>query len=279
MNQIANTAPTLPGLLPNVEALDLANSFRPTVEGFQVLINRMPSMTERHVMVTRSEALALALTPIGNRRDDQVAAASVIASLLVGYSSSRKDKSAAETVTVYLEHLKGIPLFAIKAACEDVKAGRVYDVEKRTGNRIPLDPDFPPSTVRLRSIAQKHVDAIANEKNRFDRVLRAKRTLPAPITEAQRQVVGEGFKKLKADLAMRTAAADLERKAERESEQRACCDRLIRAEYEAQGLEPVLAGDMLVSLSMLLSSGWEITETSFGGEVRRELVRPAAAHE
>jgi hypothetical protein len=278
MNQLAPTEPMLPGLLPNVEALELANSFGAGIDGLEIVVNRMPTMIERQVMAERNNALAHALVPIGERREDQVQAAAVIASLLVGYSSARKDKAAAETVTVYLEHLKGVPLFAIRAACEDVKAGRVYDVEKRTGNRIPLDPDFPPSTVRLRTVARRHVDVLASEKDRFDRVLRARRTLPPPISQAERELVGERFKDLQAEMRSRSAAADLEeaaRKVERAADQRARGDRLIRAEYEALGLvPPTTDGGALVSLSMLRSAGWTVQETPFG----RELIRPGAAH-
>lgn len=279
MNQLTTTEPTLPGLLPNVEALALANSFGARLEVYEVMVVRMPTMAERQILSSRNDALAGALTPIGDRREDQVTAASVIASLLVGYSSARKDKSAAETVTVYLEHLKTVPLFAIRAACEDVKAGRVYDVERRTGNRIPLDPDFPPSTVRLRSVAQKHVEVMASEKYRFELVLRAKRALPPPISEEERTAVGERFKELQADMAARAAISSLEEtaaKLARADEQRARGERLIVAEYEALGLEPVRNGGILCSLSMLKNAGWRVEELNFGGEIRRSLVAPAA---
>ena len=278
--QVAVREQTLPGLLPNEEALELANGFGATLEGFEVLIVRMPTATERQIMTSRNAALVEALTPIGESRDAQSEAATVVASLLVGYGSTRRDKAAAETVTVYLEHLRGVPLFAIRAACEDVKAGRVYDVERRTGNRIPLDPDFPPSTIRLRQVAQKHVDAMELERSRFDRVLRAKKTLPPPICEEERRAVGERFRELQADMARRVAEGDLEetaRKARLADEARTRNERLIVAEYEALGLEPVRSGGVLCSLSMMKAAGWRVEETNFGGEVRRALVSPAGA--
>lgn len=258
MNQLAPHEPTLPGLLPNVEALVLANSFGVIVEGHETLVTRMPTATERQVLHSRAEALMGALTPIGERRADQAEAASVIAAMLVGYNSARKDKAAAETVTVYLEHLKTIPLFAIKAACEDVKAGRVYDVDRRTGNRIPLDPDFPPSTIRLRSVAQKHIDAMSAEKYRFDRVLRAKRALPPPIPEAERAAVAQKFLGLKADLERAAAGDELEenkRKARIAGEHRARTDQLILGEYAALGIEPVRNDGMLVSPALARKLG------------------------
>lgn len=280
MNKIAVHAPTLPGLLPNVEALRLAQSFHAMLEGHEVLVDRLPTAVERQQLSARADALAVALRPIGESSDDRGGASVAIAAMLVGYGAGRKDKAAAETVAVYLEHLGGIPLFAVRAACDDVKCGRVYDVEKRTGNRIPLDPDFPPSTVRLRSVAQKHVDELAIEKWRFDRLLRAKRIIAPPISEAERARMAENFKGLQRDMASRSAATELEeaeRKARLADEARARNEQTIVAEYAALGLEPVRNGGILCSLSMMKSAGWHVEEVNFGGEIRRSLVSPAAA--
>ena len=256
MNQIERTEQTLPGLLPDVEALELARGFRVVVEGLEVLVDRMPTMVEREIMMARAGAIGRALAPIGERREDREEAAAAIASMLVGYNSTRKDKAAAETVTVYLQHLKGVPLFAIRAACEDVKAGRVYDVEKRTGNRIPLDPDFPPSTVRLRLVAQKYVEQLQGERWQFEKVLRAKRTIAAPPSEAERQRVGELFKDLQATMTASVAGDDLERAAELErktEEQRRARDREILAEYERLGIEPMRMAGVLISPELVRS--------------------------
>lgn len=279
MNQVEVHEPTLPGLLPDKDALDVARSFTTVLDGHEFLIDRMLDQAERDVLTRRASALSDVLMPLSKRRSDQVAAASVIAALLVGYGVGRKDRAAAETVTVYLEHLKSVPLFAIRAACEDVKAGRVFDVDRRTGNRTPLDPDFPPSTVRLRAVAEKHVKAVEDEKFVFDRVLRAKRTLPPPIPEAERRIVAARFKELTDDMHRREAQQDLDRveaRARTDEEARARGDRLIEVEYRSAGLEPVRNGaGMLVSLSSMKLAGWTVEETIRGGVVGRALVAPA----
>lgn len=280
MNNSTALAPTLPGLLPNVEAMRLAGSFHTMIEGHEVLVDRLPTAVERQQFWARAEAIADALRPIAGNRDDRAAAAAAIAAMLVGYGAGRKDKAAVETVAVYVEHLREIPLFAIKAACEDVKHGRVYDVEKRTGNRVPLDPDFPPSTIRLRSVAQKHVNELAGEKWRFDRLLRAKRLIKPPISEAERARTIEKIRDLQADMARSGAEVDLAetaRKVRLAAEAQARGERLIVAEYEALGLEPVRSGGVLCSLSMMKAGGWRVEETQLAGEVRRELVPPAGA--
>jgi hypothetical protein len=248
--QLVNQDPTLPGLLPNVEVLRLAQSFRTYDEGGELVIDRMPSAAERHLLIERSQELGVALQPIAERSANQVEAGAVIAALLVGYGISRNDKSSGQTIAVYIKHLESVPLFAIKAACDDVRFGRVYDVDRRTGNRIPLDPDYPPSTVRLRMVAQKHIDAMFAEKYAFDKVLRAKRALPALPSEAERARVSEQLKGLARDIAARSASEDLEgieRAARRAEESRSLSERLILAEYARLGMKPERVAGILVS--------------------------------
>jgi hypothetical protein len=255
---VAARAPTLPGLLPDVEALRLAESFRTYEEYGQAVLDRMPTADEKQAMTRRSQDIASALKLIGDGVMAKAEAAEIIAGLLVGYGYARGDKAAAQTVTVYVKHLETVPLFAIRAACEDVKAGRVFDVDRRTGNRVPLSPDKEPSTVRLRAVAQKHVDALLAEQWKFDRVLRAKRALPPPVPEAERARIAAKFANLGEDLKAATADDDLEREnvAARVAERmNAARDEDILAEYARLGVEPVRSGGLLVSPELARRTG------------------------
>lgn len=280
MNQLTKAAPTIPGLLPDAEALALALSLDARIDGLNVTVTRMPTTVERQVMAARSEAIGKAIRPMAP--SERPAAAAAIAGLLVGYGYARNDPRAAETIATYVAHLADMPLFAVVAACDDVRERRVYDTDPRTGNRKPLNPDKEPSTIRLGTIAQKHVDRLSAERYAFDKVLLAKKVLPAPPSQEEREHVAGKLKQLSEDLRAHSAEEDLkvrQRDAARADEKRKGGDRLIRDEYEALGLEPVEQGGLLVSLSMLLASGWTVAETKFGGDVRRELVRPGAAHD
>lgn len=278
--QIIAHEPTLPGLVPDAEAARLIASFRVSTEGARMMVDRMPSAVERQSLQTRAAALATSLAPISASLSAREDAAEAIAGLLVAYGYARNDRASTSTVTLYVQHLESIPLFAIKAACEDVKAGRVFDIDQRTGNRKPLNPDKEPSTIRLRAVAQKHVDRLAEEKWRFDRILLAKYVADAPVPEHERKAVAARFVELKADLERRAAKEsieDVERRVAREEAQRRGAERLIEAEYEALGLAPVRQGGVLVSLSMMKQGGWRVEETNFGGDIRRKLVRGAPA--
>lgn len=247
--QVTTYEPTLPGLLPNVEAARLADSFRFIIESHEALIDRMPTVVERQMLASRSASIDAALAPLGRNRETHDAAAEALADLFVAYGIGRADKKSGQTVTVYLKHLEGVPLFALIAAVDDVKYNRVYDVHPRTGDRIPLDKDFPPSSIRLRSVAEKHVSKLYEEKLKFDRVLKAKRLFAPPINEAERAKVLAGLQELSRQLggpdpaeqhAAHVASWRLHLGMLRRSED-------ILGEYAARGLAPVRAGRYAVS--------------------------------
>ena len=256
---IATRAPTLPGLLPDVEALRLAEGFRAQEQDGQMVLARMPTPDEKETLARRTAEIAIVLEPVGSDRMRQAEASEIIAGLLVGYGYARGDKAAAQTVAVYVKHLDMLPVFAIRAACEDVKAGRVYDIDARTGNRKPISPDKEPSTVRLRQVAEKHVDALLAEKWKFDRVLRAKRALPPPLDEAGRVRMAAKLIGLKEDLQAADAEEDLEREAAAArlaERQNASRDDMILAEYKQLGIEPIYAANgILVSPSLAKMTG------------------------
>jgi hypothetical protein len=194
MNRALTTQSSiLPGLSPEPELERFAESFRPQLDGIQFAVARLPSMVERQQFATRSSQIEAALRPISASRSERELAGEVLMGMLIGWTIIRNDPNAAETAAVYVKHLESIPLFAIRAACEDIKANRVYDVDQRTGNRIPLNKDHPPSTIRVRSVAQKHVDELAAQKWKFDKVLMAKRTHDVGPGPEERARVAAGF--------------------------------------------------------------------------------------
>lgn len=275
INNLIVPEPTLPGLVPDLEAARLADSFRPVHEGQHVVIDRKPTDAERAILEKRLAAINAELLPISTNAAARGAAAEVIAGLLVGYGYARGDKRAAQTVTVYVNHLETVPLFAVRAACEDVKSGRVFDTDKRTGNRVPLSPDKEPSTIRLRAVAQRHVDVLKTERWRFQRVLTAK-IAPPPISDVERARVAAGFEALKDELVTRNAETNLAEQAASAAVAEADLKRIreaILAEYRREGLEPVYSDTARTeptAISLLIALGWRIEDIKGG----RVLVAP-----
>lgn len=195
-NQVATVAaPTLPGLLPDIEALRLADGLYVGIDGAEVLVRRLPTQVERQMLDRRRAEIEAVMAPVAASRGEGENARALIAQLLTGYGNTRQDKSATDTRETYYQHLRKMPLFAIRRAIDDVLNFRVYDVDPKTGGRTPLSVDFAPSPIRMRAVAQKHVDALGDEQWRIERVLRARRTIAPTISEEERARVAESARK------------------------------------------------------------------------------------
>lgn len=251
-NDLMVTTPTLPGIAPDAEIRAIRDQFVVSFVGTDLVTNRMPTRDERRKFLDHIERLGKDLEPIGGRHDTKVAARQPLSDLFMAYGFMRNmtDDQFAKEMAAYIHHLSEIPLFAIVAACADVKAGRVFDVDRRTGNRLPLDPDRPPSTIRLRQVAEKHVERMANEKWSFERILRAKRALDPPVSEQERKRVGDGLRSLASGLAKLSVEDRIEKErliADKVKKQQDENDRRMLAQYEARGIRPVYVAGCLLS--------------------------------
>lgn len=253
--QIATYHPALPGLVPDDDARALAQSFHVVVEGSTLLIDRLPTVSEREQLANRLARIEQALVAV--QPEERTDAQQAIADLLMAYGIVRADPNSAQTVATYVYHLQNLPLFAIKRACEDVKNGRVFDVD-RNGNRRPIDATYPPSTIRLRAVADKHANELYAESLAFRRVLTARKLLANPISAEERKIVGEGLAALGAEIRAREAERDLDAKAARmkfDQEVRARTESRMVAEYDAAGVEPVRIAGILLSLELAVKLG------------------------
>lgn len=90
-------------------------------------------------------------------------AVSIIARMFAGYPS-QKNSDARATVATYVLELGGAPLWALETVCEKVRTGQFSD----------LNPDFPPSTVRLNQLIALETGAVMAEQARIKTLLEAK---------------------------------------------------------------------------------------------------------
>lgn len=233
-NAITNRSQArLPGLLPNEDALTLAQSFQIIREGEQVIIDRLPTPAERDILDNRRRELSEALRPAQMAGADRAKASDAILSMLLGYSANKGQGGADALVAAYLTHLESLPLFAIEAACRDVVENKIVMPD---GSKPNLE--WAPSSPVLFHAAEQHTKRKLAERATFDAVLTTKHALPPPLTDEERAARAEQFKATAEKYRLKVKEDDL---AKREPALKAAAeerDRMVGREWEAIGFEP-----------------------------------------
>jgi hypothetical protein len=210
---------------------------------------RLPDDGERVTLQARQIALNTALRSISysahDKKPTQLAGAA-IAEMLHGFEawkakSRAVDQDKQDSIGWYVHELRDMPLFAIEAACQDVRQNRVPD----------LKPDFPPSSARMVALARGYAEA-ARKEHGLVKVLLSVTTARGPELSMDRSVrVGEGLRSL-ADGFM----ANLE-KQERERNEALSAKTIERNrkdilhEHQVLGVPPIMATkDMPISIAL-----------------------------
>lgn len=252
MNHLVTNHPILPGLVPDAEVLALARSFLAVEEYGEMRLDRMPTTLEREQLSKRSSQIAVALEPLQSRGADAIEAKKVLADLFMGYGVMRAmdDEAFRKTVAAYVYHLRDVPLFALRAAVDDFQNHRVYDVDRKTGVRTSVGLDHAPASYRIKTVCEKHAAKLYAEQIEFDRVLRARKTLPPAIPAEERARVGEALRQFAKDFRASVTEDEAEenrRRVERQQEQMRREEAAMLAEYERLGIPPVRIGGVIAS--------------------------------
>jgi hypothetical protein len=165
-----------------------------------------------------------------DKKPSQMAGAAV-AEMFQGFINWKPDPNVKEqSIGWYVSELRDLPLFAIEAACKDVREGRVEG----------LKPDYPPSSARLVSLARSHADRAMRDHAMVKLLLSVKHIRDEKvIDEKVAKRVGELLKDHAAKMAEGLVREDAEVSAARSKKAIEKTDQEIRREYEAQGLKPI----------------------------------------
>lgn len=249
-NQVVVAQPALPGLAPDVEAATIAAAYHARIDdyGQGVLgLPTLPTAQERAILEQRLGELSRALQPISYAVADRERAMKAFGRLFLGYPTL-ENVNKAEKAATYTIDLGDLPAFAIEAAVDDVKKGRIKD----------LDPDYPPSSPRMYKIAAAHRDEIAaKEKRPIERVLSVKMLSKPVQTPKEAAKVGELMRDLASGLRVDLDDADLRERKKLFEKQVAGDDRMRHREWAGLGLEPItyrMGGrDVVMSVAMARS--------------------------
>ncbi len=237
----------------NPALIDLLIQFTVFDEGGLVL-NRMPTATERQMLQNRKSELGRALMPTRETEADSIALRLSLSMWLGGYSSLAHADNVG-LVASYVSYLQEKPLWAILRAIQASKDGRL-EVFDGKGATLPLSTAFAPSAQTMLDAATGYVRSYDAERDKIGNVLAARRLMRPEPTPESRARVGEMMTNL-----AKTITAPFDAEADRRrTEARAALtkrnkerrDAEIIAEYARLGVEPQYATEgVLVSPELL----------------------------
>lgn len=245
--------PTIPGLLPDRPIADMLATFEVDVDAnYKIVANKLPTVVQRQMLETRREHLSRALAPASQTAQAQAEMIKIVALWLGGYPRLAHADNVG-MAKAYADHLKALPLFAVRRAIESIKNRTARRYDRSVKAEVALDPDEVPSSSRVFDLAKKEMRAADGEAFKIDRLLAAKSTMDGgrPDDPAMRKRVGDMLKQHAEDMRRGSVFAKEIRDQMEEENRRAAetrdrivresnlaRDRAILADYERLGIEP-----------------------------------------
>lgn len=211
---------------PQVEAI-IRNRVVFRAEHGSFELDRELTPPERGHLQARKAEISRHLRPLGTASEEKRRLALALGSLFLGYPQLRSDNAAAERITAYIDALSGFPIAAALQAVEDVKTGKVDD----------LDPDYPPTSVRMGEIASKYVRKVRRERTEVEAVLAAKVGEP-DVPDDVRKARAEELLAYSAKIRAEADADRIDRVGEFNAVVADKTREYIAAEWRRHGLEP-----------------------------------------
>jgi len=154
----------------------------------------LPTQDERKFMARYDATLHRRLRPISEALSDREHATKAIAQMLTGWLGQMRHVDVEALIAAHVTFLMDVPLFAIIAACDDVRHNRVKG----------LDANFPPSSVVLLKQATSYIEDVNAERYKLKRVLAVDKVLRAPVSAEETARIAKKMK----DLAVTLPAMD-----------------------------------------------------------------------
>ena len=183
--ELTKATPGLPGIAEERdECLELIRWFYGQIDtdtGKDEL-PRLPTKDERAAMQDAVRKLAAKVRPVMSTMTDKEAAMRAISAMLGRFPQLQRDNiDVPGMLSAYLLDLQGLPLFAIEAACIDVRKGKVKG----------LDPGWPPASPVIYKLAENYAAAVTADLVSAERVLKICRVKPKPLPPAQQEKLAQ----------------------------------------------------------------------------------------
>lgn len=263
INLPASAEPSLPGL---AAPADLAASFHTFREGMVVVIDRMPTTSERRSLVDRRDHVFVRLRGLGMSMTERETARAMLTAFLGGFPITQAAGFDLEgTINAYLIQLNDVPLWALEKGIDNIRT-RKFKVRGKDGEEEDLGRDYPIPAFRVLDAANAAAEAARNELAQIERVLSATEVAREEVSDEERKIVGAKIKLMADETRRRLGSCDDDvARAQRETAAKAEIERInkmrlrqdeeFRREYARLGCEPQFVGGFLVSPGLAMKMG------------------------
>jgi hypothetical protein len=255
-NSLIAQSETLPGLLPDEDAMRLAESLARTISADdrgRPCMDRLPTVVERQMLDRRRADVIMALDGINMGGPGEGRARSALAALFAGYSSLQ-NANTLQMLDTYLGWLGDLPDFAIVEACALIGRGKAQIIDPATEKPQSVGLRFPPTPAEMHVLASPFAKRRWDEVLLIERVLRVKEITPRPVSDAERARVAEKIADLAASMKVPLERERDERSAARAQQTAAGGQQSIAAQWRAEGYEPMFKPDGSIQSPSLLRS-------------------------
>ena len=234
-NAVISDNNALPTFSASSEVVALAKSYAKTIDDDghgNLSMPTFPTEDHRAIMQDYLREQRSRFRALMDSMADKDRAIKALGKMFDGFTKFREldQRRVMETTRTYYEAVCHLPVFALELACEDIRKGRVKD----------LDVDWPPTCARVAKEAESHqLQAYASEVMPVERVLGIRKLSPPMPSPEQAERVA----KLLSGLKMKLMEDETERG--RKLREKVAIDavasnrRFVEDEWKAHGLEPI----------------------------------------
>jgi len=217
-----------------------------------LLLRNMPNSRQRTLLLNRLVELNEAFKQ-ENSKDAAIAIMDMLQCYDVASSVRLTNAEKKEAATIYVTELRGVPIWAIQTACMRIRMGTAGGISAQ----------YKPTPIQVRQFAEGLIEPLREERGKLSLILFAKEYRSPPNPETQKEM-----KEKLTDLAEKLKrgewrkAGSLSDQLDEQDRQRheayvrradAANKRAVAREWEAAGEKPVMAGEIMISRSLVKS--------------------------
>src|SRR5215831_10513372 len=206
---------------------------------YKITLINLPSEADRVRLKARHTELMKAL-----HDHDRKEIGASISEMLMSYDVAKKKyktkKEMLEVVAKYVQELKGVPTWAVQIACEKIRMGTAPDISHI----------YEPTTIQVRVLAVSIAQPFKQEAINIGNIVTADQ-YREPVSVEEQARVAPLLRELADNMKLKLEADYRDQQEKYAPRAKQISEDMIRREYAARGEKPRMAGDLMISTSLV----------------------------